>query len=98
MKNNKKEYAVGIKIINCFYVDAESRDEAEQIVREYDPYKTLDDCDFNIEYVDPTNGEIAWKIKADEVNWSDLHNKHDNWLDKRIDDLYGDDPTIDLNK
>ena len=98
MKNNKKEYCVGIKIINCFYVEAENRDEAEQIVREYDPYKTLDDCDFSIEYADPTNGEIAWKIKADEVNWSDLHNKHDNWLDKRIDDLYGDDPTIDLNK
>ena len=96
MKNNKKEYAVGVKIINCFYVDAESREEAEQIVREYDPYKTLDDCDFNIEYCDPTNGEIAWKIKANELNWSDLHNKHDNWLDKRIDDLYGDDPTIDL--
>jgi DNA-dependent RNA polymerase auxiliary subunit epsilon len=94
----KKEYAVGVKIINCFYVEAESREEAEQIVREYDPYKTLDDCDFNVEYVDPTNGEIAWKIKANELNWSDLHNKHDNWLDKRIDDLYGDDPTIDLNK
>ena len=94
----KREYAVGVKIINCFYVEAENRDEAEQIVREYDPYKTLDDCDFNIEYADPTNGEIAWKIKADEVNWTDLHNKHDNWLDKRIDDLYGDDPTIDLNK
>lgn len=94
----KKEYAVGIKIINMFYVEAENRDEAEQIVREYDPYKTLDDCDFNIEYVDPTNGEIAWKIKANEVNWSDLHNKHDNWLDKRVDDLYGDDPTIDLDK
>ena len=98
MKNNKREYCVGIKIINCFYVDAESREEAEQIVREYDPYKTLDDCDFNVEYVDPTNGEIAWKIKANELNWSDLHNKHDNWLDKRIDDLYGDDPTFDLNK
>ena len=92
----KREYCVGIKIINCFYVEAESRDEAEQIVREYDPYKTLDDCDFSIEYADPTNGEIAWKIKANEINWSDLHNKHDNWLDKRIDDLYGDDPTIDL--
>ena len=88
MKNNKREYCVGIKIINCFYVEAENRDEAEQIVREYDPYKTLDDCDFSIEYADPTNGEIAWKIKAEEVNW----------LDKRIDDLYGDDPTIDLNR
>jgi len=98
MKNNKREYCVGIKIINCFYVEAENRDEAEQIVREYDPYKTLDDCHFQIEYSDPTNGEIAWKIKADEVDWSKLHNKHDHWLDKRIDDLHGDDPTIDLNK
>ena len=79
MKNNKKEYAVGVKIINCFYVEAENREEAEQIVREYDPYKTLDDCDFQIEYADPTNGEIAWQIKADEVNWTDLHNKHDEW-------------------
>tara|TARA_A100001515_G_C4499769_1_gene186259 strand:- start:101 stop:361 length:261 start_codon:yes stop_codon:yes gene_type:complete len=83
--SKKREYCVGIKIINCFYVEAESRDEAEQIVREYDPYKTLNDCDFNIEYADPTNGEVAWKIKADEVNW----------LDKRIDDLYGDDPTYE---
>ena len=84
--NNKREYCVGIKIINCFYVEAENRDEAEQIVREYDPYKTLDDCDFNIEYADPTNGEVAWKIKADEVNW----------LDELANDLYGNDPTIDL--
>jgi DNA-dependent RNA polymerase auxiliary subunit epsilon len=75
----KKEYCVGIKIINCFYVEAESRDEAEQIVREYDPYQTLDNCDFQIEYVDPTNGEIAWQIKADEVDWNKLHNKHDEW-------------------
>jgi len=75
----KREYAVGVKIINMFYVNAESRDEAEQIVREYDPYKTLEDCDFNIEYVDPTNGEIAWKIKADEVDWNKLKDKGDDW-------------------
>ena len=91
--SKKREYCVGVKIINCFYVEAESRDEAEQIVREYDPYKTLDDCDFNIEYADPTNGEIAWKIKADEVDFDKLRDKDDNWLDKRINDLYGDDPT-----
>jgi len=98
MKNNKREYCVGIKIINCFYVEAENRDEAEEIVRDMNNDEILLDSDFNIEYCDPTNGEIAWKIKANEINWSDLHNKHDNWLDKRIDDLYGDDPTIDLNK
>lgn len=91
--SKKREYCVGIKIINCFYVEAESRDEAEQIVREYDPYKTLDDCDFNIEYADPTNGEIAWKIKADEVDWNKLRDEDDDWLNKRIDDLYGNDPT-----
>jgi predicted metal-dependent TIM-barrel fold hydrolase len=72
----KKEYAVGIKIINMFYVEAESRDEAEQIVREYDPYKTLDDCDFSIEYADPTNGEIAWKIKSNEVDWKKIDPKN----------------------
>ena len=63
----KKEYCVGIKIINCFYVEAESEKEAEEIVREYDPYKTLDDCDFNIEYADLTNGEIAWKLKQEDL-------------------------------
>ena len=63
----KKEYCVGIKIINCFYVNAENRDEAEQIVREYDPYKTLDDCDFNIEYADPPNGEITWRLTEDDL-------------------------------
>jgi len=68
MKNNKREYCVGVKIINCFYVEAESREEAEEIVRGYDPYKTLDDCDFSIDYADPTEGEIAGAIKVDEVN------------------------------
>jgi len=79
MDNKKREYCVGIKIINCFYVEAENRTEAEEIVRSYDPYKTLDDCDFNIEYADPTNGEIAWKIRADEVDWNKLTNKDDDW-------------------
>ena len=75
----KKEYCVGIKIINCFYVEAEDREEAEFIVREMDNDEILLDSDFSIEYADPTNGEIAWKIKADEVNWNHLHNKHDQW-------------------
>jgi predicted metal-dependent TIM-barrel fold hydrolase len=75
----KKEYCVGIKIINCFYVEAEDREEAELIVREMDNDEILLDSDFSIEYADPTNGEIAWKIKADEVNWNKLDNKHDEW-------------------
>ena len=44
-------------------------------MRSYDPYKTLDDCDFNIEYADPTNGQVAWQIKADEVDWNKLNNE-----------------------
>ena len=72
MKNKKREYCVGVKIINCFYVEAENRTEAEQIVRDMDRDEILFDSDFNIEYADPTNGEIAWKIKADEVDWDKL--------------------------
>ena len=75
----KKEYCVGIKIINCFYVEAESQEEAEQKVRDMTNDEILLDSDFNIEYADPTNGEIAWKIKSDEVDWNKLHNKHDEW-------------------
>ena len=74
MTNKKREYCVGVKIVNCFYVEAENRDEAEQIVRDMDNDEILLDSDFNIEYADPTNGEIFWQIKADEVNW--------NYLDK----------------
>ena len=56
------------KIINCFYVGAKTRDEAIEKVRDMTNEEILLDSDFNIEYADPTNGEIAWKIKAHEVN------------------------------
>jgi predicted metal-dependent TIM-barrel fold hydrolase len=72
MKNKKREYCVGVKIINCFYVEAEDREEAELIVREMDNDEILLDSDFSIEYADPTNGEIAWKIKSNEVDWDKL--------------------------
>ena len=72
MNNKKREYCVGVKIINCFYVEAEDREEAELIVREMDNDEILLDSDFNIEYADTTNGEIAWKIKANEVDWDKL--------------------------
>ena len=81
MENKKREYCVGVKIINCFYVEAENRNEAEEIVRNMNNDEILLDSDFNIEYADPTNGEIAWKIKANQVNWTKLHNKHDDWTD-----------------
>ena len=79
MKNGEREYCVGVKIHNCYYVSAKTRDEAIEKVQDMTNDEILLDSDFNIEYADPTNGEIAWKIKADEVNWSDLHNKHDEW-------------------
>ena len=71
-----KNYAVGIKVHNVFYIGAESEEEAEQKVRELDPYETLKDCDFNIEYVDEYKaGEDCWQIKADEIDWPHLYNK-----------------------
>ena len=76
--NKEREYCVGVKIINCYYVSAKTRDEAEQIVREMDNDEILLDSDFNIEYADPTNGEIAWKIKATEYEIID--DEHGNVL------------------
>ena len=46
------KYRVGIKIYNSFEIEANSEEEAEEKVRELDVYQTLDDCDFNITYVD----------------------------------------------
>lgn len=47
-----KHYQVGITIYNSFEVEASSEEEAEQKVRELGVYETLDDCDYNIGYVD----------------------------------------------
>ena len=77
--NKEREYCVGVKIINCYYVSAKTRDEAIEKVQDMTNDEILFDSDFSVEYADPTNGEIAWKIKADEVNWNNLHNKHDEW-------------------
>ena len=46
------KYQVGITIYNSFEVEADSEEDAEYKVRELDVYKTLDDCDYNITYVD----------------------------------------------
>ena len=46
------KYRVGIKIYNSFEIEDNSEEEAEEKVRELDVYQTLDDCDFNITYVD----------------------------------------------
>ncbi len=63
-----KNYAVGIKVYNTFYVEAESEEEAEQKVRELSIESTLRDCDFNIEYVDEYKaGEECWKLTQDDL-------------------------------
>ena len=52
--SNLKEYyvGVGITIYNSYCVTAEDEDHAEEIVREMDAHKTLDNAEFNITYVD----------------------------------------------
>jgi len=45
-------YQVGIKIYNSFDVEADSEEQAEEIVRDFDVYKTLEDADYNITYTD----------------------------------------------
>jgi len=63
-----KNYAVGIKIYNTFYIEAESKEEAEQKVRELSIESTLRDCDFNIEYADEYEaGEECWRLTEDDL-------------------------------
>ena len=50
-KGYKMKYQVGIKIYNCFTVEADSEQEAEEKVRDFSVHETLDDCDYNISYV-----------------------------------------------
>lgn len=46
------KYQVGITIYNSFEVEADSEEEAEEIVRELSIESTLRDSDYNITYVD----------------------------------------------
>lgn len=46
------KYYVGIKILNSFYVEADSAFEAEEKVRDLDTFDILDDADYEITYVD----------------------------------------------
>ena len=47
-----KEYYVGVTMLNCFHIIAESEEHAEELVHEMDAFNLLDECDFNINYVD----------------------------------------------
>jgi len=46
------KYYVGLTIYNTFEVEADSEEQAEQIVRELSVYDTLDCADYNINYVE----------------------------------------------
>ena len=45
-------YQVGITIHNSFEVEADSKEEAQNKVRDYCNDTILTDCDFNISYAD----------------------------------------------
>ena len=47
-----KRYYVGIQIYNTFYIEADSKEDAENQVQELDCYATLDGCDLNISSID----------------------------------------------
>ena len=58
------KYKIGITIYNTFEVEADSKEIAEYIVREYCNDAILNDCDFNVTYADEIHN--ATEIK-DEV-------------------------------
>ena len=61
---SKMKYQIGITIYNTFEVEADSKEIAEYIVREYCNDAILNDCDFNVTYADEIHN--ATEIK-DEV-------------------------------
>ena len=52
------KYQIGITIYNTFEVEADSKEIAEYIVREYCNDAILNDCDFNISYSDEIKDEV----------------------------------------
>ena len=48
----KKKYYIGVSIPNVYEVEANNKEQAEDIVRNYSNKELLDDCDFNINYID----------------------------------------------
>ena len=51
MSENKKYY-IGVSILNVYEVEAKNEEQAEEVVRNYSHKELLDDCDFNINYID----------------------------------------------
>tara|TARA_R100001509_G_C4846797_1_gene208570 strand:- start:837 stop:989 length:153 start_codon:yes stop_codon:yes gene_type:complete len=46
------KYKVGLAIYNCFDVEADNKEEAEEKVRALGVYETLEDADYNVTYVE----------------------------------------------
>ena len=51
----KKQFSVGVSMHNCFTVEAETKEQAEDIVREIDLYALSDEMEFNITYIEECN-------------------------------------------
>jgi hypothetical protein len=63
----KSKYQVGIQIYNSFEVEANSKEEAEEIVRELSIESTLRDSDYNITYVDEIKSSMQSSDEREKV-------------------------------
>jgi len=50
------KYKVEVTIYNSYEIEAETQEEAEQLVRELDCHETLRDCDFNVNSCEEVEG------------------------------------------
>ena len=57
MSENKKYY-IGVSILNVYEVEAKNEEQAEDIVRNYSNEELLEDCDFNVNYIDEIKDEV----------------------------------------
>ena len=46
------KYKVGLVIYNCFDVEADNEEEAEEKVRALGVYETLEDAQYDVTYID----------------------------------------------
>ena len=48
----KKKYYIGVSTMNVYEVEANNKEQAEDIVRNYSNEELLEDSDFNVNYID----------------------------------------------
>ena len=51
-RNKTMKYKVGLAIYNCFDVEADNEEEAEEKVRSLGVYETLEDAQYDVTYID----------------------------------------------